>query len=194
MAFSELPQFAAWRHVTARDGFEVAFIHAGAAGVRFEGHTNAIEAGEPFAVRYTIVLDEHGRTRHARIFGSSRSGCHEVVVETDGEGRWRVDGVAAPTLDGCFDVDLESSSLTNAFPVRRLGLAVDGAIADAPAVYVRALDLRVERLEQRYRRIADDASGPRFEYEAPAFATHCVIRYDGSGLAIDYPGIATRVG
>jgi hypothetical protein len=194
MAFAELPQFAAWQHITARAGFEVAFIHREAAGVRVEGHTSAVEDGEPFAVRYTIVLDEHGKTRHARIFGSSRSGCHEVVVETDGEGRWRVDGVAAPTLDGCFDVDLESSSLTNAFPVRRLGLTIDGAVAQAPAVYVRALDLRVERLEQSYRRIADDASGPRFDYESPAFETRCIIRYDPSGLAIDYPGIATRVG
>jgi uncharacterized protein len=37
------------------------------------------------------------------------------------------------------------------FPARRLELAV-GRHADAPAAYVRAEDLRVERLEQRYLR------------------------------------------
>jgi hypothetical protein len=40
-------------------------------------------------------------------------------------------------LDGCLDADLESSAMTNAMPVRRLGLAV-AARAAAPAAYFRA--------------------------------------------------------
>lgn len=46
-----------------------------------------------------------------------------------------------------LDVDLESSALTNALPVHRMGLGIEPA-ADAPAAYVRALDLSVDRLEQ----------------------------------------------
>jgi hypothetical protein len=58
---------------------------------------------------------------------------------------------------------------------------------------VRALDLTVERLEQTYRRLADDERGrQRFHYTSPRFGFECVLAYDESGLVLDYPGIAVR--
>ena len=60
-------------------------------------------------------------TRSARVWGRTSSGLRDVSLETDGAGRWRVDDVPAGHLDGCLDVDLESSSLTNAFPVHASG-------------------------------------------------------------------------
>jgi hypothetical protein len=137
MAFAAPPEFAAWRHRDARDGFEVVFLRAA------------------------------------------------------GSGGWRVNGADAPHLDGCLDVDLESSACTNAFPVHRLGLQV-GQEADAPAAYVRALDLSVERLEQRYLRMEHQGSGERYDYTSPAFDFRAQLVYDESGLVLDYPGIATR--
>lgn len=124
--------------------------------------------------------------------GRSASGRRETTLESDGSGRWRLDGEACPQLDGCFDVDLESSSCTNALPVHRLALAV-GQRAEAPAAYVRALDLSVERLEQAYARLEDDGPRQRFDYTAPRFDFRCVLVYDESGLVLDYPGIASRV-
>jgi hypothetical protein len=178
-----LPSFAAWRHVQASTGFEVVFIAAPA----FEGSTTAVEEGEPFAVRYAIELDDGWRTRSARVWGRSREGEREIALETDGHGEWRVDGRPAPHLSGCLDVDLESSSLTNAFPVNRMRLAI-GEAAEAPAAYVRALDLAVERLEQRYERIGES----RYAYASPAFGFACELAYGDDGLVLDYPGIATR--
>jgi hypothetical protein len=58
---------------------------------------------------------------------------------------------------------------------------------------VRALDLGVERLEQRYVRLEDGAVGRRYHYRAPAFGFECRLQYDASGLVVDYPGIAVRV-
>ena len=186
-----LPRFAAWRHRGAREGFEVVFFDVGDGGVRAEGHTSAVEDGEPFAVRYAIELDARWRTRSAQVWGRSSLGTRTVKLRADGAGGWLVDDRRAPHLDGCLDVDLESSSLTNAFPVHRLGLA-PGAEAAAPAAYVRALDLRVERLEQRYVRI-DDGTGPRrYDYTAPAFGFRCELGYDDAGLVVEYPGIAIR--
>jgi hypothetical protein len=92
-----------------------------------------------------------------------------------------------------MDVDLESSAMTNAFPVHRLSLRA-GQAADAPAAYIRALDLTAERLEQGYRRIADQDARRRYEYSAPAFGFTALLRYDDSGLLTDYPGIAVRAG
>jgi hypothetical protein len=113
-------------------------------------------------------------------------------VQTDGEGRWRIDGVEASHLSGCIDIDLESSAMTNALPVHRLGLAV-GQRAEAPACFVR-FDGRIERLEQSYLRIKDAEMRQQFDYQAPIFDFHCELIYDRSGFVLEYPGIAVRAG
>jgi uncharacterized protein len=100
-------------------------------------------------------------------------------------------GHAVPGLDGCLDVDLEASAMTNALPVRRIGLPV-AAEAAAPAAYVRTADLAVERLGQTYVRAADEASWQRYDYAAPAFEFSARLVYDEAGLVLDYPGIAVR--
>jgi len=191
MSFREPPQFAAWQHRDVRDGFEVVFLHSDDGGFRFEGSTAAVEDGEAWGVQYVITLDPRWSTRSARVLGRSAPGRHKLTLEADGVGRWRIDGTAAPHLDGCLDVDLESSSLTNAFPVHRLGLEI-GQEADAPAAYVRALDLGVERLEQRYVRLDDDGNHQRYHYTAPGFEFECRLSYDECGLVLNYPGIAVR--
>jgi uncharacterized protein len=120
-------------------------------------------------------------------------GEHEVRLEGDGSGAWLVDGERAPELSGCLDVDLEASACTNALPVRRLGLR-RGEFADAPAAFVRAPVLRVERLEQSYARLEDDGGErARYGYAAPAFDFRAILTYDRSGFVLDYPGIAVRV-
>jgi hypothetical protein len=177
--------------VGARDGFEVVFLDGGGDGVRVEGHSTAVEDGEAWAVQYEIVADAGWAARRAHVRGRSAAGSREVTLEADGAGRWRVDGAPAAHLDGCLDVDLEASALTNAFPVHRLALEV-GQTAQAPAVYVRALDLAVERLEQRYGRLADD-DRRRYAYAAPAFAYEGELVYDEHGLVLAYPGLAVRV-
>lgn len=188
----ELPAVAAWRHVVAHEGFEVVFPRREGDGYVFDGHAVGIEEGVPWGFRYAIRLDERWATREARVWSRSETGAHELRLEGDGGGGWKVDGRPAPELDGLVDVDLEGSALTNAFPVNRLGLGVGGD-ADAPAVYVRAPDLRLERIEQRYARLEDDGSRLRFDYVSPAFDFRAVLVYDVHGLALEYPGIAVRV-
>ena len=191
MPFSARLISAAWQHRDARAGFEVVFLRSDGAGCRVKGTTTAIEEGEAWVVRYCIRLDSESRTRSARVVGWSAGGVREVDLEGDGAGRWWIDGREAPALGGCLDVDLESSAMTNAFPVRRLGLRT-GERAEAPAVYVRAADLVIERLEQRYARLHDGEHGQRYAYAAPRFAFECELSYDAHGLVLDYPGIAVR--
>jgi uncharacterized protein len=193
MDYPPLPATAAWRHRGARDGFEVAYFQVLDQGWRIEGSTTAIEGGVTWAVEYVIDLDATGATRGARIRGRSATGSSSALLEADGSGRWLVGGAPAPHLDGCLDVDLESSALTNALPVRRMSLA-PGAGAAAPTAYVRAVGLDVERLEQTYLRARDQAAGQSYDYAAPVFDFACRIAYDESGLVLDYPGIAVRAG
>jgi uncharacterized protein len=188
----DLPSSAACRHLGAREGFEVLFMRPEAEGYRLDGQSTAVEDGEAWSLRYSIVVDADWLTRSAHVIGRSASGTREVSIEGDGSGGWRVDGRARPELAGLLDVDLEASAFTNAFPVHRLALEIGGA-ADAPAVYVRAPDLRVERLEQHYARLVDDGSRSRYDYKAPAFDFAAVLVFDESGLIVDYPGLAVRV-
>jgi uncharacterized protein len=188
----ELPRSAAWEHLDARTGFEVLFIEERPAGWRFVGQTSAVEAGEAWKVGYSIEVDAEWRTRSALIQGRSESGDAAVQLESDGAGRWWTEGNELGHLDGCFDVDLEASAFTNTLPVRRMRLAI-GAGAEAPATYVRASGLAVERLEQHYARLSDGAAGERYDYESPGFGFRCEIEYDEAGLTLAYPGIARRV-
>jgi SAM-dependent MidA family methyltransferase len=71
-------------------------------------------------------LDAAWRTRRARITARTASGLREAELTCDEAGRWRVNGQQAAHLDGCLDLDLESSALTNTLPVHRVVLQ-DGA-------------------------------------------------------------------
>ncbi len=193
MSFLPPPVTACWLHREARSGFEVAYFRSQEGGWAVDGTTAAVEDTQTWIVTYSIRLDAGWATRSARIIARTAAGLRETLLEVDHTGRWLVDGDPAPHLDGCRDVDLESSAMTNALPVHRLGLAA-ARQADAPAAYVRALDLSVDRLEQTYRRIADEGARQRYEYAAPAFDfTSCLV-YDESGLVLDYPGVARRAG
>ena len=191
MAFGQLPAFAAWRHRGSRDGFEVVFLGTDPRGRRLEGHSTGVEAGQAWATEYSITVDADWVTRRGRVRAQSAGGSREVLLERSGPGEWLVDGAPAPHLDGCVDVDLESSVVTNALPVHRLRLEV-GDDADVPAAYVRAFDLRVERLDQRYLRLDDEDGQQRYAYAAPRFDYTGTLAYDSSGLLLDYPGIAVR--
>ena len=138
-------------------------------------------------------MDAAWLTREARVTTRTASGPRQAELVSDGAGHWLVDGRPAAHLDGCLDIDLESSALTNTLPVHRLELA-PGSGAEPPAAYVRAPDLRAERLEQIYARLPDEARQQRYRYAAPAFGFTCTLGYDESGLILDYPGIAVRAG
>ena len=192
MPFLPLPESAAYRHIEAREGFEVVFMSQGAESIRFEGQTSALEGGYAWSVDYVIELTPDWLTRRARISNLTAEGRRELLLESDLGGSWRVNGEPAPHLEGLLDVDIESSAVTNAIPVHRTALEIGGA-ADAPAVYVRAQDLAVMRLEQRYERRPDGGRAQRYAYTALAFDAYFVLVYDDSGLVTNYPGLAVRV-
>ena len=186
-----LPVWAAWRHRGLRDGFEVAFFASQHDGIRIRGATSAVEGEQAWQVSYDIALDDQWRTRSAVVHALDANGPRTVRVDCDQAGTWRVDGTPVAALDGCVDIDLESSAVTNTIPVHRLALAV-GQGADVPAAYVRA-GLEVARLNQHYHRAADQDDGSQvYAYRAPEFDFATRLRYAPDGLVADYPGIAQR--
>lgn len=200
MELSQLPTSAAWRHHGARDGFEVLFVdrltRGGAGspleGTRLRGATTARESGVDWAVRYDIALGQDWSTRSALISADVEAGSYTVEAVRDESGRWRIDGEPRPDLDGCLDIDLECSAVTNTLPLHRLPLLA-GQRVEVPAVFVHAATGAVTRLEQSYRLLRRGPDAPRVEYTSTTFDFEATLSFDAAGLILDYPGLATRI-
>ena len=86
-------------------------------------------------------------------------------------------------LEGCVDVDLSFTPATNTLPIRRLGLAV-WEEAEIAVAWLRWPELRVERVLQRYARLARD----RYRYTQDEFESRS-CRVDEHGLVLEYEGL-----
>ena len=186
MKLTALPVAASWTHTGVRSGFEVLFASAG----RLRGRTSAREGDVLWYVGYDITVDTDWTTQSVHAVNSTADGDREVVLERNPDG-WTVNGTARPDLDGCVDVDFESSAVTNTLPIHRLPFEV-GTSYEVPAAFVRAEDLTVTRLEQRYTLTSSDEQRHVFHYESSTFDFECELTYDAAGLVLDYPGIAVR--
>lgn len=193
MELADLPGTAGWVHEGARAGFEVLFVSRLGSGRLLRGHTTAVEDGVAWSVGYRIELDDRWRTLRVEARTATAAGDGRRTLERDGDDRWTVDGAPRPELDGCVDVDFESSAVTNTLPVHRLALR-PGERRSVPAAFVRADDLRVERLEQDYALRGRDADRIEVDYASSTFDFSCTLTYDASGLIVAYPGIARRAG
>jgi hypothetical protein len=187
--FTELPAAGAWRLKGAYDGHEVVHFAPGDQGIVLRGFTVGVEDGMAWGIHYIIDLTDDWHVRHASI--SDHLGTR-LELRTDGNGSWTVGGQHRAELDGCLDVDLEASVVTNTIPLHRLALAVEQQ-GESNAVYVRTVDLATERLDQTYRRLADAGDEIVFEYRSPRFGYHDTLRFGTDGLALEYPGIGERV-
>lgn len=158
---------AEWcRLVDGRDGIELSGSVAGAID------------GTPFRVDYAIACDADWLTRSARVTRWIGAAARQIDLRCDG-GRWTIDGVDAPALDGATDVDLGFSPSTNTLPIRRLALKVGDAAAIRTA-WLRFPAFDIVRGEQRYTRIAPNA----YRYESGTYAADLTV--DAAGLVIDY--------
>jgi hypothetical protein len=169
----------------------VAFFAATPGGHRLAGRTTADDGVSMWSIDYAVIVDRAWRTLEARASASTASGETHVTLARDDARGWRVEGAPRPELHGCVDIDFESSAMTNMLPVRRLEM-IEGVPLEVPAAFVRAPDLRVERLEQRYTLVEAAPERVVFHYESSTFGFACELVYDGAGLVTGYPGIATR--
>lgn len=142
-------------------------------------------------MQYRVDIDKEWQTTRVQAVGVSSIGHRRLSVEVR-NGHWWVDGAERPDLDGCVDIDFESSLVTNTLAVHRLELSSSTPV-DVPAAFVRTLDLRVERLEQTYQRGEPTGSQFVFDYTSPTFDFACQLIFDASGLILEYPGIGHRV-
>ena len=128
----------------------------------------------------------------SRRLGPSADARNLVRLEADGAGRWLMNGLPVPLLDGCIDVDIAATPFTNTFPIRRLGLDI-GESATVSAAWVSIPELEVERLLQTYTRLPGGETLHRYEYRDPRFGGF-ELTVDDEGVVVEYAGFARRLG
>ena len=140
-----------------------------------------VEDALPVRLDYEIACDGEWKTRSAIVHGWIGDRPVEIAISA-GDGRWMMNESRVNEVAGCIDVDLNFSPSTNLLPVRRLGLAV-GESAQVRAAWLRFPTLRLEVLEQTYRRLAPDV----YEYVSGNFTARITV--NETGLPIDYAGV-----
>lgn len=175
-------------------GIEDVRISRDVGDLAFDSSVIRLWQGRPLRVTYNLVCDSIWRVRSLRVVADSEAtGAHMLQLEADGAGGWRDDaGNPLPHLQGCIDVDIMLTPLTNTLPINRLALS-PGESREISVVYVSAPDFTTTPFPQRYTRL-DDANGlQRYRYESLVSGFTADLPVDGEGYVIDYPSIWRRV-
>jgi len=172
-----------WRRLDV-PGHEAAELLQTADGWRISGSAVFIHDALPCRLDYVILCDRRWQTARCDVSGFIATRALSVTLMRDSHSRWTVDGDPAPALDGCVDVDLAFSPVTNLLPIRRLALE-PGASARVQAAWLRFPEVTVEVLDQRYT----PRSANEYSYESADGAFRRELKVDESGLVLEYPGL-----
>lgn len=183
-----------WRR-TDGSGTEHATLVVAEDAITLLGAVVTAEEGRPLTIRYRVECDLTWRTRSVIVDGSADSATTSALVQASsrGDGRWistTMQGERVPlfTWNGCIDVDLGFSPITNLLPLRRLAPAI-GESVDVSAAWIRFPGFGLKPLPQRYTRLAEF----RYRYESfdPGYETE--IDVDELGLVVRYGDVWERI-
>nr|WP_210497128.1 putative glycolipid-binding domain-containing protein [Microvirga antarctica] len=177
-------RWSAWTGAEA--GLEHLDLGRSADGIIASAVVFGVDGPVRFGLRYRLVIDDLWRVRDARLETTAGQRLH---LESDGKGRWRLDGHAAPGLDDCIDIDIEATPFTNTLPIRRLDLA-DGQTELIRLAYIRVPSLSVAPGRQRYTAMK---AGTRYRFESLDHDFSANLPVDQQGLVRDYPSLFRRL-
>ncbi|HZM80747.1 MAG TPA: putative glycolipid-binding domain-containing protein [Candidatus Limnocylindrales bacterium] len=129
-----------------------------------------------------VLLPPEGPQRVSYRITPTRVEINGLILEHDGEGSWR----DRPELDGCLEVDISITPLTNTLPINRLKLR-PGESREIRAAYIELPGLTVSVMPQRYTCLGDRL----YRYQSEGFQADLTV--DEHGLVVDYPGLWRRL-
>lgn len=169
-----------WRRLD-RTGMEAASIEHGNPNWHLQGTVLLEDDGRPCRLDYAVVCDSAWRTLWARVNGwIGRTQVNQRVARNLA-GEWRQNGILCTAVQGCLDIDLAFTPMTNLLPIRRLDLAI-GASAPVRAAWLRFPDLGLVPLEQAYTREGERS----YRYESGGGKFTAPIEVDEQGLVLRY--------
>lgn len=181
-----LARILRWRPLEG-SGLEQARVRRWDDHIRIRGAVIGDAEGGPFSLFYEIALDTDWT--FSSLLVQTDTGVMEALTR-DKDGHWRDMREDRPELEGCVDIDLSGSPLTNTLPIRRITDWTLGEKRRFEMAYVALPNLTVNRDGQVYTRIAQD----RFLYESADGSFSAEIEVDGDGFVTRYPPLFERIG
>ncbi len=178
-------RWSAWDGCEA--GLEHVDVRPADGGLDMSGVVIAQEDEAEFGLFYRLKLDALWRTREARLRTTAG---HVLHLESDGQGHWQENSKDQPALQGCIDIDIQATPITNTLPIRRLDLET-GESMEIRLCYISMPELIVSAAAQRYTAL-DAGSLYRFESLEDGFTADLPV--DEDGFVLDYPGLFKRLG
>ena len=133
----------------------------------------------PASISYGIETDLGWKTSAAHVEQFLRG--ERLTLELKArDSRWYLEGKEASELDGCTDIDLGASPVTNTLPIKRARPRI-GSRLELTAAWVRFPRLTVEPLRQSYERV-----GEKLYVYRSASGFESEIEVDGFGLVRRY--------
>jgi uncharacterized protein len=154
----------------------------------------AIGGQEAYNASFELTVGEDSIVSRLLLRSTTAEDERTLSLSRTEDGMWIIDrgrGAERRDFEGALDVDLQSSVLFNALPVRRLGLHREAGEHELPVVWVSLPDLSVSLVRQRYRTVSVNANGSVLAFERGDSSAELAV--DTDGLVVDYPGLARRV-
>jgi hypothetical protein len=181
---------AAWERMDESRGLSLARWERQGDGWRFHG-TEILIGADTLTCTFRVDVNPDWTTRGVDVLAIADAGETRRRLEVE-DRRWTVDGEFRADLDGCLDVDIAATPLTNTFPIRRLANVSVGEAATSPVAWVDVPALEVTRVDQTYERL-EDRSGLRcWRYSDPQHGPF-VLTVDDEGIVVEYEGFARRI-
>jgi uncharacterized protein len=178
-----------FRRLFDNGSIEFATFSQVADGFLLTGTIVAVHESEPLEVKYRIECHPDWRTR--LVWVEQRRGLEHsaLVISQDDQAKWAAQGATIDSLNGCLEVDLELTPITNTLPINRLKLGI-GQRAEIVAAWIRFPSLEIVRAHQSYERL----KAKTYRYRSLASGFTADIEVDEDGLPIRYEGIWERIG
>lgn len=177
-----------WRRLDV-EGHDCCRLSSVDDGWSIEGVATFLHENQPTCLRYRVSCDTGWRTRNATLSGWLGDMPIELEIGRSANGAWQLNGVDQDAPAELVDLDLGFTPATNILPIRRLVLSV-GQETPAPAAYLAFPALRLEQLDQTYRRI----DSLRYAYTAPRFDYEATLEVAEIGFITVYPGLWEAIG
>jgi hypothetical protein len=140
-----------------------------------------------FKVEYLIRLNGSWQTIFCELRIQFADEINSLNFQSDGKGKWIMNGSVAQQFNGCTDIDISLTPFTNTLPVNRLKLK-ENENRLIKVVYIDVLNQQIKPLQQRYTKLS-----PReYKYENVPNDFEAVITVDEFGLVVNYPELFVR--
>ena len=152
----------------------------------FTGTIVGYADNETINIKYQVITDDLYTVHSVTVWYGNNT--MAIQLSRDGDKWYDLNNVHLQSLDGCTDIDLSLTPLTNTIPIKRLNLKTgESKIIDA--AYLDLMNHEITHVQQKYSRISPQTF--RYENISSPFTADLIV--DKDGLVIDYPKIWKRI-